>query len=94
VAAEDFALNVTRARDLAAGGDMEGRHQPGAVLADEHVATLGGQLFGLHLIAIEAAGTLLLVALVGAIAIVSHERAPRTAAYAGDGRAAKPGKGF
>jgi NADH:ubiquinone oxidoreductase subunit 6 (subunit J) len=44
------------------------------VRAREHVATLGGQLFGRHLIAIEVAGTLLLVALVGAVAIVAHDR--------------------
>jgi NADH:ubiquinone oxidoreductase subunit 6 (subunit J) len=44
------------------------------VHANEHVATLGGQLFGRHLIAIEVAGTLLLVALVGAVAIVAHDR--------------------
>jgi NADH:ubiquinone oxidoreductase subunit 6 (subunit J) len=44
------------------------------VHSGEHVATLGGQLFGRHLIAIEVAGTLLLVALVGAIAIVAHDR--------------------
>jgi hypothetical protein len=36
-------------------------------------------LFSEHLIAIEVAGTLLLVALVGAIAIVNHERPPRQA---------------
>jgi len=44
------------------------------VRAVEHVATLGGELFGRHLIAIEVAGTLLLVALVGAVAIVAHDR--------------------
>jgi NADH:ubiquinone oxidoreductase subunit 6 (subunit J) len=38
------------------------------------VAQLGGQLFSRHLVAIEVAGTLLLVALVGAVAIVSHGR--------------------
>jgi hypothetical protein len=57
------------------------------VLADEHVATLGAQLFSSYLIAIEVAGTLLLVALVGAIAMVNHERSPRqTAAREGMGR--------
>jgi NADH-quinone oxidoreductase subunit J len=52
------------------------REREGAngVNATEHVATLGGQLFGRHLIAIEVAGTLLLVALVGAVAIVAHDR--------------------
>jgi hypothetical protein len=41
-------------------------------LATDHVARLGGELFGRHLLAVEAAGVLLLVALIGAIAIVSR----------------------
>ncbi|MEX2559403.1 MAG: NADH-quinone oxidoreductase subunit J [Pirellulales bacterium] len=44
------------------------------ILHPQHVAQLGGQLFSRHLVAIEVAGTLLLVALVGAVAIVSHGR--------------------
>ena len=36
------------------------------------MAHLGGQLFSRYLIAIEVAGTLLLVGLVGAVAIVAH----------------------
>jgi NADH-quinone oxidoreductase subunit J len=50
------------------------------VLADDHVAHLGAQLFGPHLLAVEAAGTLLLAALVGAAVIVTREkvRPPRT----------------
>lgn len=44
------------------------------VLTADHVARLGGELFGRHLIAVEVAGTLLLVALVGATAIVSAQR--------------------
>lgn len=42
------------------------------VLAEEHMAGLGTQLFARHLIAVELVGSLLLVALVGAIAIVMH----------------------
>ncbi len=42
------------------------------MLASEHVSRLGAELFGRHLIAVEVAGTLLLVALVGATAIVAH----------------------
>lgn len=42
------------------------------VLADEHVARLGNHLFGEYLIGVEIAGTLLLVALVGAAAIVAN----------------------
>jgi NADH-quinone oxidoreductase subunit J len=41
-------------------------------LAADHVARLGGELFGRHLLAVEAAGVLLLVALIGSIAIVSR----------------------
>jgi NADH-quinone oxidoreductase subunit J len=41
------------------------------VLTPDHVARLGAELFGRHLIAVEVAGTLLLVALIGATAIVS-----------------------
>jgi NADH-quinone oxidoreductase subunit J len=41
-------------------------------LAENHVARLGGELFGRHLLAVEVAGLLLLVALVGSIAIVSR----------------------
>jgi NADH-quinone oxidoreductase subunit J len=41
-------------------------------LAADHVARLGAELFGRHLLAVEAAGVLLLVALVGSIAIVSR----------------------
>lgn len=47
--------------------------------ASHHVAALGNQLFGTHLIAVELAGTLLLAALVGAIAIMIHGKPQRTA---------------
>jgi len=46
------------------------------VLADEHVAHIGTELFGRHLIAIEVAGTLLLAALVGAAVIVGQTGGP------------------
>jgi NADH-quinone oxidoreductase subunit J len=46
----------------------------GGVLASEHVARLGMELFGRHLIAVEVAGMLLFVALVGAAAIVMHPK--------------------
>lgn len=45
--------------------------------ADE-VAHLGAELFGRHLFAVEVAGVLLLVALVGAIAVVSRGEATET----------------
>ena len=46
------------------------------VLADQHMAHLGAQLFSHHLLAVEVAGTLLLVALVGCVAVVAqiHKR--------------------
>lgn len=44
------------------------------VLDEHHMARLGGELFSRHLIAVEVAGTLLMVALVGAIAIVAQGR--------------------
>jgi len=46
------------------------------VLAEEHVASIGAELFGRHLIAVEVAGTLLLAALVGAAVIVGQSRGP------------------
>ena len=51
------------------------------VQAPEHVANLGAQLFGKHLVAVEVAGCLLMMALVGSIAIGglddSHPRKSR-----------------
>ena len=44
------------------------------ILHPQHVAVLGSQLFSTHLIAVQLAGTLLLVALVGAVAISMHGR--------------------
>jgi NADH-quinone oxidoreductase subunit J len=46
----------------------------GNILADQHMAHIGKQLFSRHLIAVEVAGTLLMVALVGAIAIVAQSK--------------------
>lgn len=46
----------------------------GEILADQHMAHLGRRLFSQHLIAIEVAGTLLLVALVGSVAVALAER--------------------
>ncbi|MBI1901333.1 MAG: NADH-quinone oxidoreductase subunit J [Planctomycetia bacterium] len=44
------------------------------ILAKDHVARLGAELFSRHLVAIEIGGVLLLAALVGAVAIVVHTR--------------------
>jgi NADH-quinone oxidoreductase subunit J len=46
--------------------------QAGEVLASNHVEKLGQNLFSKYLLAVEVAGTLLLVALVGAVAIAAH----------------------
>ena len=48
----------------------------GEILADEHMAHLGAQLFSNYLIPVEVAGTLLLVALVGTVAITAQIRRP------------------
>ncbi len=44
------------------------------ILADDHVAHLGAELFSHYLVAVEIGGTLLLAALVGAIAMVEQAR--------------------
>jgi NADH-quinone oxidoreductase subunit J len=46
------------------------------VLGDDHMAHVGFELFGPHLIAVEVAGTLLLAALVGAAVIVAQSQGP------------------
>jgi len=48
------------------------------VLAEQHVALLGAELFGRHLIAVEVAGVLLTAALVGAAVIVAQTRATQS----------------
>lgn len=58
---EDRPVAVVDAATLADG-----------VLTDEHMANLGGSLFSKSLLSIEVAGTLLLVALVGCVAIVAQ----------------------
>jgi NADH:ubiquinone oxidoreductase subunit 6 (subunit J) len=55
-------------------GAVSSAARGGEVLSASHMARLGTELFARHLIAVEVAGTLLLVALVGAIAIVTHGR--------------------
>ncbi len=46
------------------------------VLADQHVARIGQHLFGGHWLAVQAAGVLLLAALVGAAVIIGRLRGP------------------
>jgi len=57
------------------------------LLNPEHMARLGGQLFSRHLIAVELAGTLLLVGLVGCVAIVTQMHKSRVPKASGVGRA-------
>jgi NADH-quinone oxidoreductase subunit J len=47
------------------------------VLSEHHMTHLGRRLFSEHLVALEVAGTLLLVALVGAVAIAAQDKAAR-----------------
>jgi len=72
------ARAATGAADAAVRAAPNVRRDPGGVLHDRHVANLGRRLFSEHLISLEAAGTLLLVALVGAVAIAIQGR-PRLA---------------
>ena len=84
------ALNSPRtdgADAATVGGDAAGGAPAAAdSFAADQVARLGGELFGRHLLAVEVAGVLLLVALIGSIAVVaragdhSGELAPRRAA--------------
>ena len=76
-----------------AGAATAGPAAPAALAGDplvqDHVARLGGELFGRHLLAVEAAGVLLLVALVGAIAVVARGEAAHSSADADVGRAVR-----
>jgi NADH-quinone oxidoreductase subunit J len=79
--AERFWLDSTLSADRSVAEGQSAAEQSGGVLNSEHVATLGGELFSTHLIAVELAGTLLMVALVGAIAIVAHSHGSSRAAH-------------
>ena len=67
--AEAISLHDPESRPAVVQIDREDIRSP------DHMANLGGRLFSRHLIAIEVAGTLLFVALVGAIAMVSRDSA-------------------
>ena len=68
-----LTMTVTTAMSGAAGaaGAATAAELERNVLASQHVAHLGKRLFSEHLIAVEVAGTLLMVALIGAVAIVA-----------------------
>ena len=70
------ALTATPAGDRPAADGAAAPPAPVDPLATDHVARLGGELFGRHLLAVEVAGVLLLVALVGSIAVVSRHGDP------------------
>jgi NADH-quinone oxidoreductase subunit J len=61
-----------------------------SVLAEGHMVPFGTELFARHLVAVEVAGTILLVALVGAVAIVMHGKERREAAW-GQIQSGRPG---
>lgn len=64
-------LTMVISSSLTAGlaGNLPHTEELSDILAQEHMQNLGAQLFSKHLLSVEVAGTLLLVALVGAIAI-------------------------
>jgi NADH-quinone oxidoreductase subunit J len=75
-------LSMTFAGALGAGPIMAAERAAGdraaGVLVPQHVAQLGAELFGRHLIAVEVAGTLLLAALVGAAVVAAQARTRET----------------
>ncbi len=66
-------VRPTPERLTQAGSQLSQLPQPGAERTPGHVTTLGRSLFGDYLWAVELAGTLLLVATVGAIAIAAKK---------------------
>lgn len=70
--AEDKKVQSGWKSDAVAAADREAE-----ILSSEHMAHIGKHLFSRYLIAVEVAGTLLLVALVGAVAIVAQGGATR-----------------
>jgi len=71
--ADVLTLHGEQGGALVTAAEAAGPRSDG-VLADAHVAHFGAELFGRHLIAVEVAGTLLLVALVGAAVIVAQTK--------------------
>jgi len=81
----ESSLGGTAAAELAAKSPTPQALEKG-ILAPQHVASIGGVLFSKYLIAVQVAGVLLLVALVGASAIVVYQRNPAAgSADAGQG---------
>jgi NADH-quinone oxidoreductase subunit J len=63
----------------------------GDLLAPDHVARLGTELFARHLVAVEVAATILLVALVGAVAMVLHDKERKASPARSSGDASRAG---
>jgi NADH-quinone oxidoreductase subunit J len=68
--------NVLAAEPPQAPAAAQAAERERGVLAQNHVARIGAELFDRHLIAVELAGTLLLAALVGAAVIVGQGKGP------------------
>ncbi|MFV1964135.1 MAG: NADH-quinone oxidoreductase subunit J [Pirellulaceae bacterium] len=60
--------------DVTWAANLEAGDVPSVAADQDHMARFGAELFARHLVSVEIAGTLLLAALVGAIAIVIHGR--------------------
>ena len=71
---EKVSAGTTVAEAPQIGAAAAPQRQAEEILAPNHVERLGRQLFTRYLLAVEVAGTLLMVALVGAVAIVAHGR--------------------
>ena len=67
------AFRADQRTEIAKQGANE-TQRAASVLAEEHVATLGARLFSEHLIAVQLIGLLMMVALIGASAIVLQGR--------------------
>ena len=76
LAAATTGLKSQAAAPPAEAVSTEQLAENGGVLAPLHMANLGRQLFSGELVAVEVAGTLLMAALVGAIAIAMHGKHP------------------
>ena len=82
LSAEPAACCAVPSRTAAVAGEPIGS-KPAATdptstddpLGNDQIARLGAELFGRHLLAVEVAGLLLLVALIGAVAVVSRGEA-------------------
>jgi len=70
-------IGAIDSRPAAEGAMMAVESSDNPVMAPAHMASFGGQLFSRHLVAVEAAGTLLLVAVVGAVAIATWKTTPK-----------------